>query len=60
MSRDKKSYKRRDDKGRILRSGESQHRDGRYRYTYVQNGKPQCIYSWKHEETDEVNSIDQT
>ena len=54
MSREKKSYKRRDDKGRILRNGESQHSDGRYRYTYVKDGKPKCVYSWKLEDTDDV------
>ena len=31
--------KRRDAKGRVLRAGESQQKDGRYRYTYYRNGR---------------------
>lgn len=47
------SEKRRDDKNRILRTGESQRKDGRYAYKYLDhNGKPQFIYSWKLEKTD--------
>ena len=35
--------KRRDNKGRILRTGESQRTDGRYLYKYVDDtGTPQC------------------
>ncbi len=42
------SEKRRDSKKRILRSGESQRKDGRYVYKYIDaTGKPQFIYSWK-------------
>lgn len=42
------SEKRRDNKSRILRTGESQRRDGRYCFKYVDNcGKPQFVYSWK-------------
>lgn len=42
------SEKRRDNKNRILQTGESQRSDGRYCYKYVDNcGKPQFIYSWK-------------
>ncbi len=42
------SEKRRDNKGRILRTGESQRKDGRYAYKYVDAfGKPQFVYSWK-------------
>lgn len=49
------SEKRRDYKNRILRNGESQRKDGRYRYTYVdENGNPKDIYSWKLESTDKV------
>lgn len=45
---DKMSEKRRDNKGRILRTGESQRKDGRYLYKYVDtSGKTQCVYSWK-------------
>lgn len=38
--------KRRDDKGRVLLLGESQDKDGRYRYRYTDAlGKRQTIYS---------------
>ncbi len=47
------SGKRRDNKNRILKTGESQRSDGRYCYKYVDNcGKPQFIYSWKLVATD--------
>ncbi len=47
------SEKRRDSKGRILRNGECQRKDGLYQYDYVGlNGKPKCVYSWKLEATD--------
>lgn len=47
--------KYRDTRGRVLKTGETQQRDGRYRYTYVGlDGKPQCVYSWKLEETDKL------
>ena len=38
--------KRRDSKGRILKTGESQRRDGRYAYKYIADalGKPQFAY----------------
>ena len=40
--------KRRDSKGRILRTGESQRKDGRYAYKYTDStGKPQFVYAWK-------------
>lgn len=49
------SVKRRDNKKRILRNGESQRKDGRYTYTYVgPDGKQKFIYSWKLEKTDKV------
>lgn len=42
------SEKRRDNKNRILQTGESQRSDGRYCFKYVDNcGKSQFIYSWK-------------
>lgn len=42
------SEKRRDNKGRILRTGESQRKDGRYAYKYVDAfGKTQFVYAWK-------------
>lgn len=47
------SKKRRDSKNRVLRSGESQRKDGRYAYKYVDAfGKPQFVYSWKLVATD--------
>ena len=49
------SEKRRDNKNRILRTGESQRKDGRYLYKYVDaNGQSQPIYSWKLVATDKV------
>ena len=39
--------KKKDNKNRILRERESQTKDGRYRYTYYENGKHKSIYSWK-------------
>lgn len=40
--------KRRDNKNRILQTGESQRNDGRYCFKFVNNcGKIQFIYSWK-------------
>lgn len=49
------SEKRRDNKGRILRTGESQRKDGRYAYKYMDaNGKPQFVYSWKLTATDKT------
>ena len=40
--------KRRDNKGRILKTGESQRKDGRYLYKYIDSfGEPQFVYSWK-------------
>lgn len=49
------SAKRRDSKNRVLRNGESQRKDGRYAYTYVDlHGKQKFIYSWKLEKTDSL------
>ena len=49
------SEKRRDHKDRILRTGESQRKDGRYLYKYVDSfGETQFIYSWKLVATDRV------
>lgn len=49
------SEKRRDYKGRILKTGESQRKDGRYLYKYIDAfGKPQSVYSWKLVPTDRV------
>ena len=47
------SEKRRDNKNRILRTGESQRKDGRYRFKYVDaNGNNQNFYSWRLEPKD--------
>lgn len=49
------SEKRRDNKGRILKTGESQRKDGRYAYKYIDTfGKPQFLYSWKLVMTDKT------
>lgn len=48
------SEKRRDNKGRILKTGESQRKDGRYLYKYIDFGEPQFVYSWKLVATDRV------
>ena len=45
--------KRRDKKGRVLKNGECQRKDGLYQYDYVDlNGKAKCLYSWKLEPGD--------
>lgn len=42
------SEKRRDNRNHILRTGESQRKDGRYAYKYTNNlGKIQFVYAWK-------------
>ena len=44
---------RRDSKGRVLHTGESQRADGRYLYKYTDAfGEPQSVYSWKLTPTD--------
>lgn len=44
------SVKRRDSRNRVLRNGESQRKDGRYVFKYIDsNGKAQFVYSWKLE-----------
>ena len=49
------SEKRRDNKNRILRNGESQRKDGRYAYKYTDSfGKPQFVYAWKLVPTDKT------
>ena len=41
------SEKRRDNRNRILREGEYQRTDGRYRYRYIdEDGKEKNVYSW--------------
>lgn len=47
--------KRRDNKGRVLRAGKSQHSYGKYEYKYVNsNSERHSVYSWKLVETDKV------
>ena len=46
--------RRKDHKNRVLREGESQDKEGRYRYTYCENGKQKCFYSWKLETNDKL------
>lgn len=47
------SEKRRDNRNRILRTGESQRQDGRYAYKYTDlNGKAQFVYSWRLDKND--------
>ncbi|MCH5343994.1 MAG: site-specific integrase [Acetatifactor sp.] len=49
------SEKRRDNRGRILRNGEIQMADGRYRYKYVDAfGETKYTYSWKLDENDRM------
>lgn len=49
------SEKRRDNKNRILRIGESQRTDGRYRFKYVDiNGDEKNVYSWRLDRNDPV------
>ena len=43
---------RRDSKRRILRTGESQRKDGKYLFKYHVNGKPYFLQSWRLEPTD--------
>lgn len=47
--------KRKDSKGRVLRSGEVQRSDGKYMFRYVDlNGERQTVYSWRLVETDKT------
>ena len=47
--------KRKDNKGRLLRDGESQRKDGKYEYKYLDpKGNRHSIYSWKLVETDKT------
>ena len=46
---------RRDHKGRKLWTGESQEKDGRYKYRYLdKSGERKSVYSWKLTESDAV------
>lgn len=45
--------KRKDNKGRVLKTGESQRKDGQYMYRYTDIlGKRRTIYSWRLTESD--------
>ena len=47
------SEKRRDNRNRVLRSGESQRTDGRYQFKYQDNdGKVKFVYSWRLDKND--------
>lgn len=49
------SEKRRDNRGRILRNGEIQNPDGRYRYKYVDAfGQSKYVYSWRLDKNDRM------
>ena len=51
--RDPMSEKRRDKRNRILREGEYQRADGRYRYRYIdEDGKEKWVYSWRLDKND--------
>lgn len=46
---------RRDSKGRKLWTGESQEKDGRYKYRYIdKSGERKSVYSWKLTESDVI------
>jgi len=50
-----KDDKRRDSRGRVLRTGEQQRSDGQYLFTYKgRDGKSHYAYSWKLEPTDKM------
>lgn len=50
-----KGNKRRDSKGRVLRSGEQQRADGKFMYAYRDRSKKMhYVYSWKLEPTDKL------
>lgn len=47
--------RRKDNKGRLLKTGESQRKDGRYAYKYQdKSGKSKFLYSWRLTDTDPV------
>lgn len=51
------SKKRRDNRGRILRNGEIQKADGRYRYKYTDAfGETRYVYSWRLDKNDSAPS----
>ena len=51
------SEKRRDNRNRILRNGESQRPDGRYMYKYIDGyGQIKYVYSWRLDKNDRTPS----
>lgn len=47
------SEKRRDKRNRILHNGETQRKDGRYRFTYLDtDGNKKDVYSWRLDHND--------
>ena len=49
------SEKRRDNRGRVLRFGESQRQDGRYAFKYKDNdGSVKFVYSWRLDKNDRI------
>lgn len=44
--------KRRDRRKRVLRDGEYQEKNGRYKYSYTDRGHRKSVYSWKLEKND--------
>ncbi len=49
------SEKRRDNRGRILHTGEFQMKDGRYRFKYTDSfGKRKVVYSWRLDKNDKT------
>ena len=51
------SEKRRDNRNRILRNGESQRPDGRYMYKYIDGyGRVKYVYSWRLDKNDHTPS----
>ena len=49
--------KRKDKKGRILKEGEYQRRDGKYEYKFLDStGQRRSVYSWRLVETDATPS----
>jgi integrase len=49
------SEKRKDNKGRLLRNGETQRKDGKYEYKYTDlRGERHSVYSWKLVDTDKL------
>lgn len=49
------SGKRKDKRGRVLRNGEIQKSDGRYRYKYTDAfGEVRYVYSWRLDKNDRI------